>query len=315
MNSLSTIAFTQQTQNDAKKLIEMALQEDIGSPQIVTGVDCTTQAIVPAQATAVAAFVTREAGVVCGLEVCKLAIQTHATFLELICHCSDGDTVKKNETIAELSGSAHQILFMERTCLNFLCRLSGISSLTNRFVREINGTQARVFDTRKTAPGWRRLEKYAVKCGGGENHRMGLYDAIMIKDNHLAFYRSLVENSNETIPKVVKRSREWIQNNQSRLPNGSATVLQLEVDTLEQFEIALECMPDILLLDNMTPAQMRTAVKMRNKTAPKVILEASGGVNLRTIKKIALTGVERISIGALTHSAPNFDIGLDWRLE
>jgi len=168
---------------------------------------------------------------------------------------------------------------MERTCLNFMCRLSGISTLTQQFVEQAASPSTAVLDTRKTTPGWRRLEKYAVACGGGTNHRMGLYDAIMIKDNHLAFFRSQVS----------------------------------DVKDLDQLAIALDTECDIILLDNMTCKQLSEAVGMRDKRASKILLEASGGVNIDTINGIAATGVDRISVGALTHSALNFDIGLDWR--
>lgn len=300
---------------DAEKLIKLALAEDIGFSNLAKGVDCTTQSIVPKEAMASAAFVSREYGVVCGLKIAQIAIDNHAPDLELEMVLNDGDAVKPKETIAILKGPAHQILVMERTCLNFMCRLSGISTLTSKFVKEVEGTNAKVLDTRKTTPGWRRLEKYAVQCGGGANHRMGLYDAVMIKDNHLAFYRSLVEDSEDTIPQAIKLSRTWIDKNKEILPNGAKTILQLEVDTLKQFEVALECKPDIVLLDNMTTEQLSAAVSRRNESAPGILLEASGGVNLNTIGNIAKTGVERISVGALTHSAVNFDIGLDWTIQ
>ena len=304
-----------QTKNDAAALVEMALAEDIGSANIEQGIDCTTQSIVPKDAMAAAEFVSRQAGIVCGLAICQLAIEKHAPQLRLERRLNDGDQVNPKRTIAVLSGPAHQILVMERTCLNFLCRLSGISTLTDRFVKQVAGTKAKVFDTRKTLPGWRRLEKYAVRCGGGYNHRMGLFDAVMIKDNHLAFYRSLAEDSNETIPNSVKLSRKWIDERKSSLPNGAKTILQLEVDSLEQLEIALRCSPDIVLLDNMNSEQLSKAVEMRDATAPQIRLEASGGVNLHTIRRIAQTGVERISVGMITHSAVNFDIGLDWKIK
>ncbi len=213
-----------------------------------------------------------------------------------------------------MSGPAHDILTMERTCLNFMCRLSGISTLTHRYVEEIAGTGAQVFDTRKTTPGWRRLEKYAVACGGGQNHRMGLYDAVMIKDNHLAFFRSQLKDPKLAIPRSIELAREWISNHESGLPNGKDTIIQLEVDSLEQLEIGLQTDCNIILLDNMTPKMLTAAVALRNDTAPQILLEASGGVNLKTIRTIAETGVERISVGALTHSAVNFDIGLDWKI-
>ena len=194
-----------------------------------------------------------------------------------------------------------------------MCRLSGISTLTKQFVEQAASPATAILDTRKTTPGWRRLEKYAVACGGGTNHRMGLYDAIMIKDNHLAFFRSQVSDEKNTIPEAIAIARQWINDRAGSLPNGKETILQLEVDTLDQLTVALDTECDIVLLDNMNCDQLSQAVDMRNERAPKILLEASGGVNIDTINGIAATGVDRISIGALTHSAVNFDIGLDWR--
>ena len=313
-NSSTSKQFSPAAQADCLKLVEMALAEDIGASNLDDGVDCTTDSIVPKEAAARAAFVSRANGVVCGVEIAKLAIKNFAPKLKLEVQVEDGQAIKPQQTIAVMVGSAHDILTMERTCLNFMCRLSGISTLTSQYAVEIEGTGACVLDTRKTTPGWRRLEKYAVACGGGENHRMGLYDAIMLKDNHLAFYRSLVEDNDDTIPTTIKMARKWIDDNASKLPNGKKTVLQLEVDTLEQLEIALATDCDIVLLDNMDCDQLKKGVAMRNDKAPKILLEASGGVNLKTIGGIAQTGVERISVGALTHSAVNFDIGLDWEI-
>ncbi len=306
--------FSKAAKSDCLKLIEMALVEDLGAADLEAGVDCTTDAIVPKQSNARAAFVSRDAGVVCGIEIAKLAIANWAPQLSLKVELNDGQRVRPQETIAVMSGPARDILTMERTCLNFMCRLSGISTLTNQYVQQISGTSGCVLDTRKTTPGWRRLEKYAVACGGGQNHRMGLYDAIMIKDNHLAFFRSQVDDARNTIPAAIRIARQWIVDHKSSLPHGDQTVLQLEVDTLAQLEIALGTDCDIVLLDNMDCDQLCRAVEMRNSRAPAVQLEASGGVNLGTIAKIAQTGVERISVGALTHSAVNFDIGLDWNL-
>ena len=247
------------------------------------------------------------------MEVAKLALAKFAPNIELQVEVADGQPVEPQQTIAVMSGSAHDILTMERTCLNFMCRLSGISTLTQQFVEQAASPSTAVLDTRKTTPGWRRLEKYAVACGGGTNHRMGLYDAIMIKDNHLAFFRSQVSDVKDTIPESIAIARQWINDRADKLPNGKQTILQLEVDTLDQLAIALDTECDIILLDNMTCKQLSEAVGMRDKRASKILLEASGGVNIDTINGIAATGVDRISVGALTHSAPNFDIGLDWR--
>ena len=322
-NSSAAKEFSPAAKSDCLKLIEMALTEDIGASDLDQGVDCTTDSIVPKEATARAAFVSRADGVVCGVEIAKLAIERWAPKLTLEVEIEDGQPIKPQQTIAVMVGPAHDILTMERTCLNFMCRLSGISSLTKKYAAEIEGTGACVLDTRKTTPGWRRLEKYAVACGGGENHRMGLYDAIMLKDNHLAFYRSLVEDNDDTIPTTIKIARQWIDDNADSLPNGKNTILQLEVDTLEQLEVALDTDCDIILLDNMDCDRLKKGVAMRDKASgassasrpgkSKILLEASGGVNLQTIGEIAKTGVERISVGALTHSAINFDIGLDWK--
>lgn len=308
--------FSPETAADALKLVELSLTEDTGSASLESGVDCTTDSIVPHDATASAAFVSRKTGVVSGVEVARLVAEKFAPRVELTCEINDGEVVAPKQTIATLSGPAHDILTIERTCLNFMCRLSGISTLTREFVDLVSGTKAQVLDTRKTTPGWRRLEKYAVACGGGSNHRMGLYDAVMLKDNHLAFFRSQVEDDSEIIPKALLQSRKWILDHASTLPNGEKTILQLEVDTIDQFEGAIaksnETIPDIVLLDNMTTEQLTKAVEIRDENAPEVLLEASGGVNLDTIAGIAATGVDRISVGALTHSAINFDIGLDW---
>ena len=303
-----------ETTADCLKLIEMALTEDTGSASLKDAVDCTTQSVIPLPATASAAFVSRQEGIVCGVEIAKLALSTFAPDLTLEVVTDDGKAIKPGETIAIIRGSAHQILTMERTCLNFMCRLSGISTLSKAFASKVEGTKAQILDTRKTTPGYRRLEKYAVQCGGGTNHRMGLYDAVMIKDNHLAFYKAWNQDSKDAVAEGIELARKWINDNQDRLPNGAETVLQLEVDTLEQFERALQHQPDIILLDNMSNDQLKQAVDRRDKDAPKILLEASGGVNLETIAAISKTGVDRISIGALTHSATNFDIGLDWTI-
>lgn len=301
-----------QSRDDALQLIELALVEDIGSSDLTTAVDGTTRSLFPNPCDVDAVFVARQSGIVCGLQICQLAIEHFAPDLKLKVNVADSQWVKSGQSLALVSGDARDILVMERTCLNFLCRLSAISTLTHAFVEQVAGTQAKILDTRKTMPGWRRLEKHAVQCGGGTNHRMGLYDAIMIKDNHLAMRNRVVDDHQLTIADAIQHARDWIQENADTLPHGDQTILQVEVDTLEQLQIALASNPDIVLLDNMTAAQLRNAVEMRNGTNQGVLLEASGGVNLETVRVIAETGVERISVGGLTHSAGNFDIGLDW---
>jgi nicotinate-nucleotide pyrophosphorylase (carboxylating) len=198
---------------------------------------------------------------------------------------------------------------VERPLLNLLGRLSGIATLTREYVAQIAGTKARVYDTRKTTPGWRRLEKYAVRCGGGMNHRTGLFDAVLVKDNHLA----LAAGENVTPADAVRRARDFLEQTNAQR-DGGELLIEVEVDSLDQLANVLPAGPDIVLLDNMSPATLREAVRRRDALAPAVELEASGGVTLQTIRGIAETGVERISVGALTHSAPALDLGLDWCL-
>jgi nicotinate-nucleotide pyrophosphorylase (carboxylating) len=209
----------------------------------------------------------------------------------------DGAQVGRGTLLAVVAGPLRSILAAERTALNFLQRLSGIATLTRKFVAAAAGTRAKLLDTRKTTPGWRLLEKYAVRCGGGVNHRVGLYDGILIKDNHLA-------GLGGDVRRAVEAARTH--------PGNEGIPVEVEVDTLDQLEVALAVRADIVLLDNMSLDQLRTAVARRDAIAPDVLLEASGGVNLNTVQEIAATGVDRISVGALTHSAVALDIGLDY---
>lgn len=301
-----------QARADALRLVEWALVEDVGSADLETAVDGTSQSLFSVPTPVTADFVTRQAGIVCGLQVCQVAIEHLAPAVQLEILINDSEPVSAGQSLARISGDARQVLILERTCLNILCHLSSISTITGAFVKCVAGTGARILDTRKTTPGWRRLEKYAVLCGGGMNHRMGLYDAIMIKDNHLGIHNQ-AKDQRISLPESVRLARQWIESNAATLPNGMQTILQIEVDTLEQLNLVLAERPDIVLLDNMTPEQLERAVETRNRTNRDVLLEASGGVNLETVRAIAQTGVERISVGALTHSAGNFDIGLDWK--
>lgn len=208
--------------------------------------------------------------------------------------------IAKGEVVAQLAGPMCQILAVERLTLNLLSRLSGVATLTARYVQAVAGTKARVYDTRKTTPGWRYLEKYAVKTGGGENHRIGLFDAVLIKDNHLAH---LAQTEADPVRAAIHKARSFV-------PTG--TIVEVEIDSLTQLESALVARPDIVLLDNMNFENLSLAVELRDRLAPGVALEASGGVNLRTVAEIARSGVDRISVGALTHSAPILDLGLDY---
>jgi len=258
------------------------LAEDVG------GADLTTERVIPADATCRAAILVKQPGVVCGLEVAEALFRELDEAVQFESLAADGDSADGGTRVALLEGSARPILTGERTALNILGRLSGIATLTRRFVDGIEGTGAEILDTRKTTPGLRALEKYAVGCGGGRNHRFGLYDGILIKDNHLAVAGS--------IRAAVERAA------------GAGAPVQVEVETLDELREALDAGADSILLDNMSPDAMREAVV---ETAGRATLEASGGVTLDTIRAIAETGVDFISIGALTHSAPSLDVSLD----
>lgn len=280
----------------AKALIDMALDEDLG-----TSGDITSLSTIPEAATSIGRFVARRDGVICGLPVVSLIAERFQPGIQWKPFLSDGDRVSPGEVIGEVRGQTRSILALERISLNFLQKLSGVSTLTLRFVEKTHGTHARVLDTRKTTPGWRILEKYAVRCGGGDNHRIGLHDAILIKDNHLA---ALVANG------CVKPITEAIQ--RARAYTGSKIFVTVEVDGLEQLTEALKANPDCILLDNFTPATAAQAVKLRDIHAPKVLIEISGGLNLDSIGEFARLNVDRLSVGAITHSAPALDIALDF---
>lgn len=273
-----------------RDIVRRALQEDVGRG------DVTTLATVPEHASAQAAMVAREALVVAGIGVAEPAFRTLSPRVHVQRHVSDGQSVQAGDRILSVKGPARTILTAERVALNFIQRLSGIATLTARFVATVAGTGAIILDTRKTTPGLRRLEKYAVKCGGGENHRMGLFDLVLVKDNHLAALRNARPNP---IAAAVQRAR-------SRYPKLK---VEVEADTLEQVRQAVAAGADIILLDNMTLRQLAAAVHL---VAGRAQTEASGGVSLDTVRRIAETGVSFISVGALTHSARAVDIALDF---
>jgi nicotinate-nucleotide pyrophosphorylase (carboxylating) len=275
-----------------RALIDLALAEDLGK----TG-DRTSLATIPAAATATAAFVARSEGVIAGLPAAAMVCHAVDPSLTFTVAAPDGSRCERGTTLASVAGPLRAILAAERTALNFLQRLSGIATLTRKFAEAVTGTPGKVLDTRKTTPGWRLLEKYAVRVGGGTNHRTGLFDGILIKDNHLA-------GLGGDVRRAIEAARAF--------PGNERLAVEVEVDSLKQLEIALTALADIVLLDNMSLADLRAAVARRDAISPKTLLEASGGVNLLTIRDIAATGVDRISVGALTHSAPALDIGLDY---
>ncbi len=284
-------------QTAAQELIRLALREDLSNHG-----DVTTAVLIPANQVACVQIVSRAAGVLAGLPVARLVLDRIDPAVTFDQQAHDGDTLAAGQAVAALSGKLRSLLIGERTCLNFLTHLSGVATLTRRFVDAVAGTRAGIYDTRKTLPGWRSLEKHAVVAGGGKNHRMGLYDMVLIKDNHLAGWQA---DGVRTIAGAVRTAR-------AKSPQGLP--IEVEVDTLEQLLDALDGKPDIVLLDNMTIDGLRRAVRLRDERAPEVELEASGGVSLATVAEIARTGVERISVGALTHSPPALDLAFDWNL-
>ena len=278
--------------SEIRQAIQTALAEDIG-----TG-DATTLAVVPEIATANAVMRAREPLVVAGLAFAEAAFAELSSSLKIEQSVKDGQRVNAGEILLRVSGPARAILSAERVALNFVQRLSGIATLTAQFVDAVKGTRAQILDTRKTTPGWRRFEKYAVACGGGKNHRLGLFDMILIKDNHLAALKN--EKSN-AIAAAVARARE-------KFPRLK---IEVEADTLEQAEQAADASADLILLDNMNLIQLRLSVQ---KVKGRAQTEASGGVTLEHAREIAETGVDFISVGAVTHSARAVDIGLDFEM-
>ncbi len=286
------------------KLIDLAFAEDFGGEAAWRG-DLTSLFFIPAGFEGSGQFVARAEGVVAGLPALELVFGTLSKDFRLQKSVEDGSRVNAGALIATVTGPMNLLLAAERTALNFLQHLSGIATLTRRYVDAVAGLPARILDTRKTLPGWRLLAKFAVRQGGGTNHRMGLHDGVLIKDNHLAFALSRFRQS---IPLILRHAKQ-----QPRIEKlGDKLPIEIEVETLDQFEDALAGHPDIILLDNMPVEMMREAVSRRNQAAPGVLLEASGGVTLQTVRAIAETGVDRISVGALTHSAPALDIALDY---
>ena len=278
------------TAAEIRRAVRAALAEDLGSG------DATTLATVPANATANAIMRAREPLVVAGLVFAETAFRQFSPKIKIKKCFRDGQRAKTGDTLLKISGPARAILTAERVALNFVQRLSGVATATAQFVEAIKGTRAKILDTRKTTPGWRRFEKYAVACGGGKNHRLGLFDLILIKDNHLV---ALQREKPNAIAAAIRRARKKFRK----------LKVEVEADTLEQVAQATDAGADIILLDNMTTGQLRQAVKI---VCGRAQTEASGGVNLKTVRAIAATGVDFISVGAITHSARAVDIGLDF---
>ena len=289
---------------DLLAILRLAVQEDLGSDG-----DWTTRALVDAEIMGRADIVARRPGIVAGLPGVTIALAAVEPRLRWSPSSEDGQTVDRGTCVGTIEGPARGLLAAERIVLNFIGRLSGIATLTQRYVAAVVDTTAHIYDTRKTTPGWRRLEKYAVRCGGGANHRGGLDEAVLIKDNHLALGAQANSTPRFTPPEAVARARQFVHDHAA----NPEMIIEIEVDSLEQLDAVLPSRPDIVLLDNMNPVQLREAVLRRNAFDPAIELEASGGIDLATVREIAQCGVERISSGALTHSAASLDFGLDWR--
>jgi len=271
---------------DLKELVAIALQEDLGT----TG-DITTQSTIDKDKVITASMISREVGVIAGIEVAQYVLNVIDENLNIELHVQDGEEVTSGQKILSVTGNAQSILKVERTALNFLTHLSGIATETARFVAAISHTNAKILDTRKTLPGWRLLQKHAVKMGGGQNHRIGLYDMVLIKDNHIAAAGGVVN--------ALDKAKE----------KNSNIKIEIEVDTLKQLQEVIDHgTAEIVLLDNMCGEELKKAVNLIDR---KIKAEASGGINIDTVREIAESGVDYISIGALTHSVTALDIGLD----
>lgn len=270
------------------RLIRLGLDEDFAY-----GPDATTEATIDADVQMTAHFVPRKPGVISGLAVIEWTMQELSPEITVTIHAQDGDTVAPGDKLATVTGPARAILSAERTTLNLLTYASGIATQTHRWTEELSGTKAHVRDSRKTLPGYRDLAKYAVRCGGGVNHRMGLGDAVLIKDNHVASVGSVAEAYRRTTQAFPHLPRE------------------IEVDNLDQLEEVLAYSPDLVMLDNFSVERTRVAVDKRNALSPGTKLESSGGLNLEGARAYAETGVDFLAVGALTHSVSVLDIGLD----
>ncbi len=276
--------------SEVERLIRVALKEDLAG-----GVDVTSTATIPSEQRCVAAFGARASGVIAGLPVAAAVVEivcgVDATVFEHL--AADGDPVQPGQVVARVTAPTTAMLTAERTALNLLCHLSGVATLTARWSAALGGTTARVRDTRKTLPGLRALQKYAVRCGGGVNHRMGLYDMALVKDNHVASAGGVAE------------AYAAVRGLEASIP------VEIEVDSLDGLRTAIEAGADEVLIDNFEPDEMRAAVRLRDELAPSVRLEASGGLTLANAAVVAATGVDYIAVGELTHSARVLDLGLD----
>lgn len=290
-------------ENDLRALVRLSIAEDLRD-----SLDWTTVCLIDEGRRGGCQIAPRQNGVCAGLATLAWIVDEFDADLESECLIEDGQPLVAGTPIARLRGNVRDLLTAERTILNIICRLCGIATQTREYVQKISSRNVRLYDTRKTTPGWRLLEKYAVHCGGGHNHRSGLYDGFLIKDNHLALAGDA--NGPMSASDAADKALRWRGSQVERMTAPS--IVEIEVDSLDQLRDVLPSSPDIVLLDNFTLEELRQAVEIRDKTNENVELEASGNVKIDTIAEIAATGVDRISSGALTHQATSLDLGLDW---
>ncbi|EMI43391.1 nicotinate-nucleotide pyrophosphorylase [Rhodopirellula sp. SWK7] len=314
------VKMNDQLENDLRQLVRLAISEDLD-----VAVDWTTVAMIDADRRGACQIVSRAHGIAAGVALVPWIIDEFDADLDVEVLVRESETFSPGTPLVRLSGSARDLLTSERVTLNLLSRLCGIATMTRRYVDLIAGTSARLYDTRKTTPGMRRLEKYAVRCGGGHNHRTGLFDGFLIKDNHLALGRSQQTSGQPTSdpttskPGVGNRLTAAEAAQRAVAMRGglmnqlvAPSIVEIEVDGLGQFEQVLNTGIDIILLDNFSLDDLLTAVAARDAAGVSVELEASGNINIDTIATVAATGVDRISSGALTHQATSLDLGMDW---
>ena len=285
---------------EIKGIVQLAIKEDIGDG------DITSNIFIPDDSESEGVLIAKEAGIVAGLPVAGYVLSQIDRNILFTPYIEDGSRVERGIEIAGIKGSTISLLSAERVALNFLQRLSGIATAANRFAEKVKGYKVQIMDTRKTIPGWRYLEKYAVRVGGGVNHRMGLYDQILIKDNHLKVMGS--ERENGAISRLVKKAREQIEN---------GILIEVEVEDLSRLRDAVDAGVDIILFDNMTPAKIKEAVDMVKEfeksasTGKAILTEASGNITIQNVEEYAKAGVDRISVGAITHSVRALDISFE----
>ena len=278
-----------------QRIVQVAMVEDLGEAG-----DITSLALVPPNLRGSAWFVARRRGILAGLEAARVVLEQVDSTVGWDWICRDGTETEPGTKLARVRGQVRSLLAAERVALNLVQHLSGVATITRRFVDAVEGLNCRIYDTRKTTPGLRQLQKYAVRIGGGHNHRFGLFDAVLIKDNHIAAWR---HSGTRPLADAVRATRE---------ATAPQTLITCEVESIPELEEVLPGKPDIVLLDNMPLEMLRDAVDLRNRLAPQILLEASGGITLETVRAIGETGIDRISVGALTHSATALDIALDF---